>query len=471
MAHGTEESDAGTVADAAVDASGDGSNDEALEAQATPEVGAAADAPPEVTPPEVMPAGAEPAALEASVDGAQPDAGTAPAEARRACLNCGAEVTGKYCAACGQAAHLHRTFLSLGHDVLHSVFHFEGKFWRTMPELAFFPGRLTRRYIHGERAKFVSPMALFLFTVFLTYAVFGLVGGGDAADTTPGAAALAATRERLADLREDLDDANLSAARRAEIAQEIAQLEAQQGPLEAAAREAAAAPKIFEFREANRSALDYTRRELERLEQQLEETSLPPERREAITRQMATLESERTVLDALVRGDWELLEGLDERAAEVREAELAGRAPLEDNAFVRGMEELRENPTLMWYKLKTNAYKYSWLLVPLSIPFVWLLFFWRRDIHLYDHAVFVTYSISFVLMLLIASVLAQTAGMSATLGGQLFLVAVVAHMYRQLRGAYLLSVPGAVVRLVLMLLAAMVVLSIFSSVLFVLGAL
>ena len=46
------------------------------------------------------------------------------------------------------------------------------------PELFFHPGRLTRRYIDGERAKFVSPMALFLFTVFLMFAVFQLVGIG-----------------------------------------------------------------------------------------------------------------------------------------------------------------------------------------------------------------------------------------------------------------------------------------------------
>ena len=81
-------------------------------------------------------------------------------------------LTGAYCSNCGQAAHLHRSLVSLGHDILHGVFHFEGKVWRTLPELFFRPGRLTRRYIDGERAKFVSPMALYLFAVFLMFAVF-----------------------------------------------------------------------------------------------------------------------------------------------------------------------------------------------------------------------------------------------------------------------------------------------------------
>ena len=87
------------------------------------------------------------------------------------CLNCGAQVTGAYCSACGQRLHLHRTLTSIGHDILHGVFHFEGKLWRTLPELFLRPGQLTRRYIDGERAKFISPMALYLFTVFVMFAV------------------------------------------------------------------------------------------------------------------------------------------------------------------------------------------------------------------------------------------------------------------------------------------------------------
>src|SRR5688572_28665361 len=103
----------------------------------------------------------------------EPDAGSAHDHGERGkCRNCGAALVGAYCSSCGQPAHLHRSLSSLFHDILHGVFHFEGKVWRTIPELLFHPGRLTRRYIDGERAKFVSPMALYLFTVFLMFAVF-----------------------------------------------------------------------------------------------------------------------------------------------------------------------------------------------------------------------------------------------------------------------------------------------------------
>ena len=55
----------------------------------------------------------------------------------------------------------------------------------------------------------------------------------------------------------------------------------------------------------------------------------------------------------------------------------------------------------MAYKLKTNAYKFSWLLIPLSVPFVWLLFPFSRRFRLYDHTVFVTYSLCFMSLLVV----------------------------------------------------------------------
>src|SRR6266550_2585598 len=90
------------------------------------------------------------------------------------CLNCGTPLTGPYCYQCGQHAHVHRTLSSFFHDFLHGVLHFEGKIWRTLPLLAWKPGELTRRYIDGQRASFVSPIALFLFCVFLMFSVIGL---------------------------------------------------------------------------------------------------------------------------------------------------------------------------------------------------------------------------------------------------------------------------------------------------------
>ena len=116
----------------------------------------------------------EGALLGAAVEPSQGGAGT---NQTGACLNCGASLSGPYCAVCGQKAQVHRTLSAIWHDILHSVLHFDGKLWRTLPMLLFKPGELTRRYVLGERAKFVSPMALFLFSIFLMFAVFSFSGG------------------------------------------------------------------------------------------------------------------------------------------------------------------------------------------------------------------------------------------------------------------------------------------------------
>ena len=42
------------------------------------------------------------------------------------CLNCGAELAGEYCSACGQKAHVHRTLSALGHDLAQGVLHLDG---------------------------------------------------------------------------------------------------------------------------------------------------------------------------------------------------------------------------------------------------------------------------------------------------------------------------------------------------------
>ncbi len=331
------------------------------------------------------------------------------------CRNCGAPLAGRYCSSCGQAAHLHRSMASLGHDLLHSVFHFDGKFFRTIPELVLYPGRLTRRYIDGERAKFVSPLALYLFMVFLMYAVFGLAGQSTL-QTVPRDVAAGFTAENAPNGA------------------------AQQG---------------------YRAALEKTRSEIESVEQELADTDLAAERRAELTRRLTQLESSQAAIDAVARGDWNRLDQLGQEAA-------AGAEP--KNIWIRALEEFRDNPSFVAFKLKTNGYKYSWLLVPLSIPFVWLLFARRRDVLLYDHAVFVTYSISFMMMVMIVAALAQAAGVGARIVEQAVPLVAVVHMYRQLRGAYGLSRAGTAVRLVFLLFAAAIVLSIFLTLLLLLGA-
>src|SRR6185436_12943883 len=59
--------------------------------------------------------------------------------------------------------------LHLGEELLHGVMHFDSRTWRTLPLLAFRPGRLTREWVMGKRTRYVSPLAIFLFTIFVLF--------------------------------------------------------------------------------------------------------------------------------------------------------------------------------------------------------------------------------------------------------------------------------------------------------------
>lgn len=94
----------------------------------------------------------------------------------KSCLNCGTALVGSYCHACGQHAHVYRTLGAFAQDFLTGALNFEGKIFKTLPLLVWRPGDLTRRYVEGQRVRFVSPLALFLFCVFLLFATFQVAG-------------------------------------------------------------------------------------------------------------------------------------------------------------------------------------------------------------------------------------------------------------------------------------------------------
>jgi hypothetical protein len=183
------------------------------------------------------------------------------------------------------------------------------------------------------------------------------------------------------------------------------------------------------------------------------------------------MESARAVMQALADGNLRALAEIDEQndanasataAPEDADTSTSNTWPPPGSRLADALDQAKENPQFLLYKLKTNAYKFSWALIPLSVPFLWLLFFWRRDVHLYDHAIFTTYSLSFMMMFFMTLSAASSFGApGAVLGTLLFLIPPV-HMYAQLRGTYGISRWGAAIRLFFLLIIAVVVLSVFS---------
>ncbi|TGX54861.1 DUF3667 domain-containing protein [Sphingomonas gei] len=333
----------------------------------------------------------------------EPRAGEGHDDAHEMCLNCGTALIGPHCYRCGQAGHVHRSLHAVGHEIVHGVFHFEGKFWRTLPLLAWRPGDLTRRYIAGERARFVSPMAIFLFSIFAMFAVFSWAGLSPPTDLRAGG-----PKARIEEARKEL------LRRRADTIAELKDLE----PAPADARQRAK----YESRLAE---IDTT------------------------LKKIPTFESESKAAEA---------EGF--RAT----TRFSGWAPLD-----HGIEKWNKNPSLMLYKLQSSIYKFSWLLIPLSLPFLWLLFCWKREYKLYDHAIFITYSIAFMSLLFIAITLAAALGVSSGWLVTAGLLIPFVHITRQLQQAYRLRWWSATLRAIVLTHFITIVLTLFVVILLAMG--
>ena len=327
------------------------------------------------------------------------------AEGHGLCLNCGTRLIGAFCHACGQNGHVHKTLMSIGHDLLHGVFHFEGKVWRTVPMLVTRPGGLTRRYIDGERARFVSPLAMFLFFVFLMFATFhALEGGKDFDFDRPPAT----TAEQLAKL-----DGEIAG----------------------------------------------TQAKLDRTQKRIAEGKADEDDRDDIADYQATLKGLRAARAGLALGG----------QATVKENIERNNIDTGWPALDEGIRKAQKNPELALYKLQSSAYKYSWALIPISVPFVALLFLWRRRFKFYDHAIFVTYSLSFMMLLATTVSALMMIGAPGWLYGNLIAFGPPVHMFFQLRGAYGLNWFSALWRTFALLIFASITLTLFGFLLLGLG--
>lgn len=304
------------------------------------------------------------------------------------CLNCGHALTGLFCASCGQGARVHRSLRSLFGDFASGAFNFEGKIWRTIPLLAWKPGELTRRYIAGERARFVSPVALYLFTVFLMFAVLSFTGaiGNDVFDFS-----LAAKEQR--------DGIEKLKAKRAD--------DVRHG--------------------RNVVALD---------------------------RKITTETADLAQLEQVQRG------GVIKTDKGDREMPAWLRSPI---------TKVQRDPKGAMADVQDATSKFSWLLIPLSVPFLWLLFPFSRRYRMYDHGVFVTYSLSFMMILVIVGGLLVWAGLQSI--GSILALLPPFHMYRQLKGAYGLTWYGALLRTIALVSFAFVAAMLFAIAMVAIGIL
>ena len=342
--------------------------------------------------------------------------GVAGDEHAGTCSDCGEPTTANFCANCGQPTHVHRTLLHLGEELLHGVMHFDARIWRTLPLLCANPGRLTREWIDGKRTRYVSPLAIFLFTVFLMF--FALSFSGNLVPTETGSVdeRIASTEAAIVELRTQLVAAD------ARVAADMPGAEGAQAGLQAGL--AGAEGQLRPLQEAK--------------------TAAPR-------------------ADGLTPGSWQ-----------------ANMADMVHNGNIHiglGDKKMQEkilhklaNPDLAVYKFQQTTYKFAFLLVPMSIPFVWLMFAWKRGFTWYDHGVFVLYSLTFMsILFMVLGVLGRMNGWFAGVLGLVGTLAVPTHMFAQLKGTYGLSIWSALWRTCLLLFFCLLVSTFFFVAIVVLG--
>ncbi|MBU6320065.1 MAG: DUF3667 domain-containing protein [Alphaproteobacteria bacterium] len=313
------------------------------------------------------------------VDGPDPSKAAASHEA---CANCQTPTSGRFCSNCGQPTHLHRSLLHVVEEIVHGILHLDGRIWRTLPMLIARPGRMSREYIEGRRTRYVSPIALYLFSVFLMFFVFSLTDGpGIATDVT-------VDRSEVAD----------------------------------------AAPVVTADTHAGAE-------------------SAPPA-------PVETVSDETSVM------------------TEIREAAENGDIKVETGSPELNKTILKKlkNPEYAFYKIQQTAYKFAFLLIPISLPFVALLFLFRRSATLFDHSVFVLYSMSFMSLLFVtAACLDLLGGIVSEWIPLLLLTAPPIHMFFQLKGTYGLGWFSALWRTLALIMSALFCLSVFIVLIVILG--
>jgi hypothetical protein len=261
----------------------------------------------------------------------------------------------------------------------------------------------------------VSPLALFLFTVFLMFFVFSLTTRLPASSTVGAAGGRAELVEGLKEADAAVEQAAAELARVRERAEAASDAETELADARFEQGAARIALQAFDSAASGAPA-------------------------------SASASAVATAASPSAPVDWSLLRGKTINSGH----------PGLDAAIRRAID----NPELTLYKLKNTAYKFSFLLVPISLPFLWLMFLSRRDIAVYDHAVFVLYSLSFMSLLFIVIALLSVSGAGAAVPALLLLAAPL-HMAMQLRETYRLGLFSTLWRTLALLTVSAIVFALF----------
>ena len=126
--------------------------------------------------------------------------------------------------------------------------------------------------------------------------------------------------------------------------------------------------------------------------------------------------------------------------------------PLGKWLLTRGMYA-REHPEELKLIMEEWAERFAFMMLPLAAALMSLLFIFQRRFFLFDHLIFTMHSLSFVGLMITASLLISP--LSGFVAGLLYLTAPV-HLFVHMRGVYGTSVFGTLLRMLLLFVGSVV---------------
>ena len=143
----------------------------------------------------------------------------------KVCLNCKADLVGRYCHVCGQEnLEPKETVWHLVQHFFNDITHFDGKFFETVKYLMLKPGFLSKEYMAGRRMSYLNPIRMYVFTSAIFFIIlFSLKKPEDMIGSNAKPKSLSQLQAKRADLakaissRDDDDGDNSEALRKVNV--------------------------------------------------------------------------------------------------------------------------------------------------------------------------------------------------------------------------------------------------------------
>lgn len=291
------------------------------------------------------------------------------------CSNCGTPLTGRHCSTCGQLnANFHRPVVFLLGSMIADTFDLDGRLFRTLPKLMFRPGRLTRDYLDGKRARYMPPFRLFLISslifFFFSFTLFEQSGGFKEVVLTPN------FEVETPEIEFDIDNPP---------------------------------PGFEEFLEAmENTGVDFDEDELQKIGQEFSQRSVSVDPDDGLLAAIfRELEFDRMLIIPTGKIDRNKLYARygDDRGSDVQDLQ---EPAIGDDIGYFIMEKLAdayENQKLYVQGVKEWAPRVGVLLLPIFAFGMMLLYFWHRSLYIYDHLIVSLHYQSFFYLFLVISTL------------------------------------------------------------------